>query len=406
MGRRLLQTFGALAVVALVVGFVVWQGRDEQPPPSVAPGDVVLQYADGSELVRIPPENTPAPKSAAGWLRAQVMAELELHTQVTFAQATAASAIIRTTIDPKLQLAAASAGAEAMRGLPNLRHSVTAIDPASGSIRAYWPGDDVDYARGVLRTPGSAFTPIVLAAALRSGKALDTTFDCRSPRTIGAVQIRNQEPVAPRCTLREAAERSVNTAMYDLVANDLGGPKVADLAKRIGIPETVEIDGWITKLLAGKDAAGPDATIALGVGDAQLRPFDLAAAYSTFAADGVRHRPHFIADVRDRSGTVLYQAVDDAKPAISKEIAGQVTDLLKSIPACAAKAACKPGEAGHPVSAGDYSDAWMIGYTPALAVSVWVGTDKGSTLLRDANNEPVTGTGLPATIWKTFLAKA
>jgi membrane peptidoglycan carboxypeptidase len=144
--KRLLPVLGALVLVAAVIAVVVLQRPDTKAavPPS---GDVVLQYTDGTQLWRVGQPETP--------LVRQVAAELFAKARMTLDQLReSGGAIVVTTIDPKVQSAAAEAIRAVAAGQPaSLRYSLTAVDPNNGSIRAYSPGDDpaVDYAGGVLK---------------------------------------------------------------------------------------------------------------------------------------------------------------------------------------------------------------------------------------------------------------
>ncbi|TWP50039.1 penicillin-binding protein [Lentzea tibetensis] len=400
---------GVIGVLALVIGLAVWQRSDDAPPPAVVLKDVVLQYADGSELERIPGSTAHALRLSR--VATQVVAELP-RTGMTLDQLRSGGATIRTTLDPKAHTVAATTADLTTRGQPEtLRTSLTAIDPASGAVKAYWPGKAYkeDYARGILRQAGSTFLPIDLVAALQAGKTLDTTYDGRSPRKIGGQTIRGPQQCSATCTLREALAKSSYPVFYDLVVNDTGTNGVKKAAHQAGVPQSVELDGKKVALLVGEDGSTPNGGIALGADNAELRPFDLAAAYATLASGGVRNEPFFIEKITGADGALLHQAV--AKPVSafhddhvkSGDIAAQITGALQANPICDGKA-CQPGAYESPGSADQNSTAWMVGYTPTLAVSVFVGSDDEHTALKDAAGAPIDGTGLPATIWKGFLA--
>ena len=98
--------------------------------------------------------------------------------------------------------------------------------------------------------------------------------------------------------------------------------------------------------------------------------------------------------------------------AQSRAIAGNVTAALKPIPAAAkipcANRECAGKTGAHPVadSTVEFSHAWMAGYTPSLAAAVWMGTDKGTEVLRNRSGGLVDGAGLPGDIWRRFMDKA
>ncbi|MDX3658384.1 hypothetical protein PV646_13835 [Streptomyces sp. ID05-26A] len=316
--KRFLPVLGALVLLAVIVGAVVWQ-RPGTSPEAIAAGDVVLQHSDGSILWRSGQPETP--------LVRQVLRELGT-TGTSLDQLRAAGgALVVTTIDSKAQAGAT----EVIRQLAAARPaSITAVDPASGGVRAYAPGHDpaADYAGGVVRAAGEAARPFGSVALMRAA----------------------------------------------------------------GVPETAEVEGTRTDLLA--------------TGEALLRPLDVATAYATFGAGGVHHDTHFITHVTEASGKTLYRAVAEARPALgldparSKEFAARVTEELRAGPSCVnhPEAACLPVE----VKDGDVvRHAWMIEYTPQLAVVVFVGGESRVAV----QGRPVTATGLPNDILRAFQQK-
>lgn len=335
---------------------------------------------------------------------------------------------VHTTIDPKAQTAAEAAVDEVMRGQPDtLRNSLTAIDPAKGAVRAYWAGtsgEGLDFASGTLQEPGSAFLPVVLAAGLQKGIGVGTVYDGSSPRAFvgpSSPQVHNpkvDQPCDKQCTLRKATEQSTNTAFVDLGINTVTTKSIADAGWAAGIPREVVVNGVQRSLLVGEAGGLPDMYITIGGGETMVRPFDLAAVYATLAAGGVHREPYFVEKVEGLAGLV-YQHAEEEKPAFdkdpvkSKDIAGNVTDVLKAIPAaakipCADNRECagKPGSVELPNDPANNSKAWMVGYTPQLSASVWVGTEAGNVALKDKAGAVVGGEGLPGQLWQKFMDKA
>ncbi|MFD4673410.1 hypothetical protein ACFWNN_27050 [Lentzea sp. NPDC058450] len=167
----------------------------------------------------------------------------------------------------------------------------------------------------------------------------------------------------------------------------------AEVARAAGVPEFAEVDGKIMALLADDEEL--------------LRPLDLASAYATLGADGVRHRAHFVTHVTDASGRTVYRAATAGRPMFegdpvrSKEFAARVNEELRADPLCGIPqdAACLPAEKW---SRKVVEHAWMIGYTPRLSIVVFIGSD---TLVADRLGNPVTGTGLPSEHLRAFQEK-
>jgi membrane peptidoglycan carboxypeptidase len=118
--------------------------------------------------------------------------------------------------------------------------------------------------------------------------------------------------------------------------------------------------------------------------EAQVSALDLASAYATFAADGVWRAPHLVASVSTADGRVLYRAAPRAERRFAPQVARTVTETM--LAGAGQDALALPG--GRPVAArtgtvesapdGTRPDAWMAGFTPELATSVWVGTDRNA----------------------------
>ncbi|MEV6712911.1 hypothetical protein AB0M48_12845 [Lentzea sp. NPDC051208] len=164
------------------------------------------------------------------------------------------------------------------------------------------------------------------------------------------------------------------------------------LMRAAGVPESAEVGGRRTELLA--------------TGAALLRPLDVATAYATIGADGVHHDTHFVTHVTEAAGKTLYRAATSGRPALgldpgrSKEFAARVNEELRADPLCGTfpEAACLPVE----VKDGDVvRHAWMIGYTPRLSIVVFVGGESRV----EVQGRPVTGTGLPNDMLRSFQEK-
>ena len=406
--KRLLPVLGALVLVGAVVAVVVWQ-RPEVPPPPVPLKDFVVQYADGSPMYN---SKDGDPKSA---LVRQVLAELRQQASILPDQLRQVGGVVATTIDPKAQ----AAGTSVIEGIApaqpgTLRYSLTAVDPATGGVVAYLPGDSrddrTDYAGGVLKEPGSAFFPIDAVAALQNGIKLDRAFN-GTPRNFYGVVVTDKAQCGERCTVRDALAKSSNVAMYDLVVNEVGITKTVKAAHQAGVPETVVLNGEVKKLLVGEDGGTPNGGVSLGGIPAAMRPLDLTAVYATFAAGGVQRKAHFIAKVTGENGDLLYRATEttasafDPDLAWSKEMSAQITTVLKESTQCPG-AVCRAGEYELDGAAtGETKHAWTVGYTDRLAVTVMIGNADAAKPARDATAAPITGAGLPKRIWQSFVEK-
>ncbi|GLY67480.1 transglycosylase domain-containing protein [Amycolatopsis taiwanensis] len=328
---------------------------------------------------------------------------------------------IYTTIDPKAQQQMEQAVNDIMKGQPDeLREAMVAVSPKDGGVVAYYGGpnkpgvDEVDWAN-TMRNPGSSFKPFDLTALLQTGKGLGETYNGTSPQEFGknadgtARKVTNAgaaNSCSEQCTVAEAMKISANTVFYGMVYNDgtpehdgLGYQAVVKAANQAGINNLDDVH---------------DANVSIGGGTARATALEMASSYATFAGDGARHPQHFVAKVTSPGGEVVYQPPTDAKPAFansqdkSKQIAGNVTTALKPVIGftkltCPSNHECagKTGTQQYK-DTGMNSDVWMVGYTPSIAVSSWVGTPTPGPI-KDKNGKSISSSGLPALMWQEFL---
>jgi peptidoglycan glycosyltransferase len=332
------------------------------------------------------------PGDARGHVVTAVRAELE-DLGITEQDLSQAGLRITTTIDPAQQRAAVDAAHAGLSGQPvNLRSATVAVDPRTGGILAYYGGDNgtgLDYAR-VRRLAGSTFKPFVVLAGLQQTPpvGLGEVFD-GAPRP----GLRNAAGAeCARCDLKQAMTVSNNVVFWTL-ARRVGPRKVADAARAAGV--TAPLDG-------------ADEGIALG--NKEVSTLDLASAYATIAAGGVWHPPHLVSRVVTADDRVLYEARPAGERRFPEQVARNVTEAMLSV--------AEHDDLGlgrRPVAAktgtvqsrfpGENNDAWMAGFTPQLAASVWMGTDRNSPI-RTATGDPISGRTLPGEVWQGFMAAA
>ncbi len=280
-----------------------------------------------------------------------------------------------------------------------LHAGLLAMDPVSGEVKAWVGGINYkhfkyDHVRQGRRQPGSAFKPIVYAAAIANMGYTPCTEELDAPITIGGWTARNysraysNEPV----TLRQALGQSLNTVPARILQK-LGVPAVLDYARRLGI--------------TGKLRAYP----AICLGTEAVSVYDLLGAYGTFANGGVWNLPQYVTRIEDRYGNVLHQFTPRRHEAMNAEHAYLMTHLLQSglgdrgsAQALAGYAMTRNNEVGAKTgTTQNYADGWCVVLTQELATAVWFGGDDMRVHFRDANG---TGSRTALPIAGEFMDRA
>ncbi|WP_460444130.1 transglycosylase domain-containing protein, partial [Amycolatopsis cihanbeyliensis] len=244
---------------------------------------------------------------------------------------------IETTIDPRAQAASERVVRRRLAGQPDyLRAALVALTPDTGAVVAYHGGswNVRDYA-ATPRPPGSAFHPFVTVAGLRQGSGIDETFPSPHRASFGGEEFRNANDCAStvRCSVREATRVSADTPFVTMTKT-FGAENVSKAARDAGIP--AEVAGEPTLREPDGVSIGPG----IAVGRYPVRPIDLAGAYATFAGQGMRIEPHFVARVRDEDGAVAWERGPSRTPAFSAgsgrpgrdaRIAAEVTASLREV---------------------------------------------------------------------------
>jgi membrane peptidoglycan carboxypeptidase len=288
------------------------------------------------------------------------------------------------------------------------------VNPKTGGVTAYWgnkTAGNLDYAQS-LQQPGSSFKPFDLVAALEQGIGINDRFDSTSPQRFdGGPPISNASasyPCQPRCSLKDAMLYSINTTYANLVYTKVTTKAVAAAAHQAGIPAQVDDK----KLLTGASGGDPDINIAIGGGNTQVRTLDMAAAYATFAADGTKRTPHFVAKIARPDGS-SFNRPDDGKAAFDTTDPNRNQQIARNVTATLVGGAKQWGlglngnwstglKTGTQDLGSENTKAWTVGYTQSVSAAAWVGADK-SEPIRDKDDHPISGSGLPGKIWQQFM---
>lgn len=308
---------------------------------------------------------------------------------------------IYTTIDGKLQEAASDALVEGVRRTEernkykDLQGALLAMDPHTGAVLAMVGG--VDFAASQFnralqsrRQPGSAFKPVIYAAAVDAGKTLvSTLYDSPVEFDLDDTEMwkpRNYDGtfLGP-IPLMEALAKSRNLATIRLL-NEIGVDPTLRMAKRLGIESPVERN------------------LSIALGSSGVTGMELVNAYSTFANGGVRPTPYFIREVRDVRGKVLEKTAVRTEAVLSPETAYLTVRLLQEVIASGTGQGARSlgrGLAGKTGTTNENTDAWFVGFSPDLAAGVWVGFDNPKPL---GDRQSAAVVALP--IWSDFMRRS
>ena len=280
--------------------------------------------------------------------------------------------------------------------------ALVAVESNSGAIKALVGGRDyseTEFNRAVEnnRLPGSGFKPFLYYAAFEKLKLTPANVFVDRPITIPVVgasdwtpQNFGREHEGPM-VLKQALMKSVNAIAAQLVERT-GPDAVIDAALRSGIKSPLT------------------SVYSLALGTSGVSPLEMASAFSTFAAGGIRHEPFWISRVEDPLGRVLEEQIVRGQRSLDASISYQIVHMMRGVlTGGTGKIVRRMGfdlpAAGKTGTSDDYRDAWFTGFTPTLSVSVWVGFDR-SISMRDVNGIGITGGRGAAPIWGDFMIKA
>ena len=308
---------------------------------------------------------------------------------------------VHSTYDPALQQAAEAAVttriAEIIKGrarAKDLQGALVSLDPMTGDVLALVGGrsfeaSSFNRATQARRQAGSAFKPIVFAAALERGYAPGTVLS-ELDAVIGIGEdawLPGGEHEAPEYSLRGALKVSSNRAAAQLM-QQVGVTTTAYYAQRLGIVSPLPMVP----------------SLALGTGEVTL--LELTAAYTAFANKGIAAAPRLFTRVEDSEGRTIYEQPERHTRAISEGTAFMLSSMLADVVSSGTAAGARSQGFGLPAAgktgtSDDYADAWFVGYTPRVVTGVWFGLDMPA---------PIMARGFAGTVavpaWARFMKQA
>lgn len=418
------------AEAALLIGLVkapTYYNPRRHPLRSIQRRNVVLDVmaregviaTETAERARAAPLALAPPLEAAGsapFFVAAVRAELR---ERFGSDADIRGLRVHTGLDPRLQLEARDAlaaqirrieegrygayrhpvpgsddEADAANGSPYLQGMVAAMDPHTGEVRALVGGRDFaesqfNRATQARRQPGSAFKPIVYAAAFERGLTPTTRLET-SPVVIegaGTATWRPGDHIADSVetlTAREAVTVSSNNAAVR-VGRWAGEDRVAAMGRRLGL--TTPIPSYPS----------------IHLGSAEVIPLELVAAYAAFGNGGYRVAPRLIGRVEDDEGNVLWNAPTGRRQVLDAGVAFLTLTLMEDVVNRGTAAIIRDRgfwqpAAGKTGTTNDGKDVWFVGMTPDVVAGVWLGFDRPANIIAGGS-----GGRLAAPVWADVM---
>ena len=292
-----------------------------------------------------------------------------------------------------------------------------ALEPKTGGVRGVVgrvAGDDkpgfrnFNYATQSKRSPGSTIKPLVVyTPAVEAGWALNKQLDNHTMQ-YDSYQVDNYAGIktSPEVPMYQALAESLNLPAVATV-NALGIDKAFDAGERFGLNmENVD------RVLG----------VALG-GGVETNPLQMAQAYAAFANEGLMPEAHFITRIENASGQVIKSHKNSQKRVIDKSVADKMTSMMLGTFTNGTGISSSPtdyvmaGKTGTTEAAFNSvytSDQWVIGYTPDVVITHWLGfptTDENHYLAGSTSNgaahvfRSMANTILPYTPGSTFTVE-
>jgi penicillin-binding protein 1A len=308
---------------------------------------------------------------------------------------------------------------DSMRYYKSFLHTgMMSMDPQTGHVKAWVGGVNYkhfqyDHVKQGRRQVGSTFKPFVYATAIDQLHLSPCDELPNTQITIEAGKFGNPEPWTPKnsdgkyggtYTLKDALANSVNTITARLM-DKVGPQPVVDLVRKLGVEADIPIVP----------------SIALGTAD--LSVYEMVAAYSAFANQGVYTKPVMVTHIEDKNGTILYQFTPETKDVLSEEAAYVTVKLMEGVteggsgtrlrrtwmPDSGVYTEIITGYpygftnpiAGKTGTTQNQSDGWFMGMVPNLVTGVWVGAEDRAAHFRTITYGQGAAMALP--IWGVYM---
>ena len=257
------------------------------------------------------------------------------------------------------------------------------IDPKHGGVLGMVGGridnnylDHFNRAEQAKRQPGSVFKPFIYLSALENGYNPCTQL-INQPLVFFIDDTTRWNPqnhdgsTGLQTTLRTGLQKSLNLISVRVVQELITPSKVKKTADRFSFRTPIR----------------PVDAIALGV--SEVIPMDITLAYSALAYDGILHEPLILNSIKDREGNLVKNFTSNSKEVIDEKTVYILRDMMKSVVDKGTGGSLRwkykfySPAAGKTGTTNNKTDAWFIGFTPEIAIGVWVGIDNPEMKLGD-----------------------
>jgi penicillin-binding protein 1A len=307
--------------------------------------------------------------------------------------------IVETTLDIASQRAGAQTVEEVLAEQGEERRvgqaALLAMDD-EGGVRAMVGGRDYDVSQfnrttQARRQPGSSFKFFIYLAAMENGL---TPWTIRNDEPI-TIYIDGQPPWSPGnyeheyygpVELTRAFAASFNMVAIR-VSNEIGGDKVIDVARRLGVQSPLHNYH------------------SLALGAQEITLLEMTQAYGAMASEGFNVEAHGVARIRRANNNeTMWSWRPQRRERVIEERPLRYMNLMMSR-VVQAGTGTRARMASHQIggktgTGNDYRDAWFVGFTPGYVTGVWVGNDNFTTTAR------VTGGSMPTEIWARYMTVA
>jgi len=277
---------------------------------------------------------------------------------------------------------------------PEVQGALFCMSTETGEVQAMVGGRDFtvsQFNRAIQsrRQPGSAFKPVIYAAALDWGM---------SPAEIimDAPYISDQNPDEELWKPKNYKGKFFGPTLFRTALTESRNVTTIKILKKVGVFNAIRY----ARKMGIESELSPDLSLALGSSGVSL--MELTRAYSVFANGGLLLKPIFIKRIVDRSGQVIEENQPELREVISKETSYVMTDLMMAViqegTGWRIKNLKRPA-AGKTGTTNNLWDAWFMGYTPDLVTGVWVGNDN-----RRPMGKGETGSRAASPIWLYFMS--